>query len=281
MSDSKKQETGIVKTEAGEIVQYGDWTPEQIKEEDKEMSSGGEFWKPQVGRQLVRFLPPLPGWKGPFTIQHQHFINMPGVEHKIIFTCPKQHKNKPCVACARADKLETAGNSKDTKQAKKLRAQRRVGANVIVTPKDPTSKVSIWWFGKRVYGQLKGFREDVENGGNFLDPLKGYDISVTRVGTGKDDTVYTLVLARNQTQLLNMGWITAQTDLRKFIRIPTVEQQKRLLDGEDPRDVWNDGNEPQRPAASSDLDDDLDGTPVKGSGRTAEDDLYDDEVDLD
>jgi hypothetical protein len=268
------------------IAKYGDWTPEQMDKESTEMSSGGDFWKVPVGRTTVRFLPPKLGWPSPFVIQHQHFIDLPGVENSIVFACPRLHEKKKCLACEKADKLETSGNARDSKAARKLRPGKRVMANVVINPKDPMSVVSIWGFGKTVYEMLKAIRQDDENGGNFLDPMKGFNIGVTRVGTGKDDTKYTLMPAREQTKLHNMEWLEIQKDLRPLVRIPTVEQQKRLFDGDDPRDVWGEGDQARR--------DEADGRPkrVKPAGDvidvdpgastpTAEDDLFDDEADLD
>jgi gp32 DNA binding protein like len=265
------------------IVQYGDWTPEQIKEDGKQMDSGGDYWKVPVGTTAVRLLPPKLGWKSPFVIRHQHFIRMPGVEKPIIFCCPREHESKQCVPCARADKLETSGNKRDAGMAKNLRPRKGVLANVVVNPKDETSKVQLWTFGTTVFNQLKSIRENDESGGNFLDPKTGFNIVVKRVGSGKDDTEYTLMPARNQTPLANMAWIDQQRDPRKLIRIPTVEQQERLLAGEDPKDVWGDddgarpdGDQTQRKGKGRVID--ADSTDGK---RTAEDDLFDDEVDLD
>lgn len=277
--------------ESTAIATYGEWTPEQMEKESSEMSSGGDFWKPPVGNTAVRLLPPKIGWPSPFVIQHQHFIQIPGNANKVIFSCSKMHEGKKCLPCAKADALEASGNSRDERAAKGLRPQRRMMCNAIVSPKKVEgNKPVIWVFGKTVYDQLKAIRENEEAGGNFLDPVKGFNIVIQRVGTGKEDTKYTLLPSRNQTPLGNMDWIDVQMDLRKLIRLPTVDQQKRLIDGEDPRDVWGDAKSDRahgsdrRVDDASDLDTgaiDADSTEVKEKKRTAEDDLFDDEVDLD
>jgi len=275
------KEKQLAKTTQAAVVAYGDWSEDQMNKESKEMSSGGDFWKVPVGRTTVRFLPPKIGWPSPFVIQHQHFINMPGVEKAIIFACPKMHESKKCLACEKADKLETSGNSRDAKAAKNLRPSKRVMANVVIDPKNPENSVSIWAFGKRVYDALKAIRTDDENGGNFLDPIGGFNIGVLRVGTGKDDTAYTLTPGREQSKLVNMDWIEIQRDLRQLLRIPTVDQQNRLFDGEDPKDVWGDKEEVGAPATPKRGKKDVIDVDVDDGQRTAEDDLFDDEVDLD
>lgn len=263
------------------IAQYGEWTPEQMEKESAEIGSSGDFWKVPVGRTVVRFLPPKIGWPSPFVIRHSHFIELPGLTNAVSFSCPKAHEGKICLACKKADELETSGNSRDAKMAQRLRPSKRIAANIIVGPNNPDQKVQVWEFGKTVYDQLKAIREDDAGGGNFLDPMKGFNISVKRVGTGKDDTKYTLTPARDITKLANMEWIEVQRDLRRLVRIPTVDQQKRLLDGEDPRDVWNDSkDDDDQPRRSRKRGDD-DAIDVDDDKRTAEDDLFDDEVDLD
>lgn len=280
MAKPKDEETTAIAT-------YGEWTPEQMEKESAEMAGGGDWWKAPVGKTAVRFLPPKIGWPSPFVIQHQHFFNLPGVEKAIIFACPKMHEGKKCLACAKADQLEGSGNSRDAQASKKLRPQKRMMANIVATPKDPNARVSIYAFGKQVYDQLKSIRESEEGGGNFLDPVKGFNIIIQRVGTGKDDTKYTVIPARNATPLLNMEWIDAQSDLRRLVKIPTVEQQKRLFDGEDPRDVWGEGKPGaahggnRRKDDADDIDTDAIDAESTEKKRTAEDDLFDDEVDLD
>ena len=281
-----KETKAMTKQETQAIQEYGDWTPEQIQKETKEIGSGGEFWKAPVGRSTVRFLPPKVGWPSPFVIQHQHFIRLPTQDRPVVFCCPQQHEGKQCLACQKADKMETSGNRKDMDNAKKLRPQKRILANVIVDPAEANQKVSVFTFGKTVYDQLKSIRADDENGGNFLDPVKGFNMVINRVGTGKDDTRYTVIPARGTSQLANMDWLATQRDLRKMIRIPTVDQQQRLIDGEDPRDVWGDGDgQPYDARSKGPKDangkDGKDVIDVDDGKRTAEDDLFDDEVDLD
>lgn len=265
-----------VKQETQALVTYGEWTPEQMEKESTEMSSGNDFWKAPVGTTSVRFLPPKIGWPSPFVIQHQHYIEMPNLDHAIIFCCPLMHDKRTCLACKKADQMESSGNPRDAQVSKKLRPRKRVLANIILGNKESEAKVQIYGFGKSVYDQLKAIRENSEGGGNFLDPHKGFNVLIKRVGTGKDDTEYTLIPARAQTPLLNMGWIDMQTDLRKLVWVPTEDQQVRLFKGEDPKEIRGEAKAERQRAKAE--DDDLDGA---APGRTAEDDLFDEEIDVD
>ncbi len=272
------------------LATYGEWTHEQMEKESSEMSTGGDFWKAPVGNTTVRLLPPKLGWKSPFTIQHQHFVPVPGAANKIIFSCPRMHLQQKCLVCLKADQLEESGNSKDVRMAKELRPNKRMLANAVVNvTKEGGGKLVVWTFGKTVYDQMRAIRESEEGGGNFLDPIKGFNLVVNRVGSGRDDTEYKVIPARNATRLGNMEWIEMQEDLSKLVRIPTVEQQKRLLDGEDPRDVWGDPKVDRAHGSLRKRDDasDIDTSAIdaastdKKKSPTAEDDLFDNDLDLD
>jgi hypothetical protein len=278
---AQQKDKALVKQGSTSLVEYGTWSPEAMEEESKAIDTKSDFWKVPVGKTVARFMPPLLGWKtnkgSPFSVQHQHFIHMPGIEQVIIFNCPKMHENKFCGGCQRADKLETSGAALDMKMAKKLRPQKRVLANVIIDHRT-NPRLVIWAFGKTVYDQLKSIRGDDENGGDFLDPsARGFDIVVERKGTGQFDTEYTLTASRNRSPLKDMEWIGMQKDPSQFVHIPTKDQQERLLAGEDPRDVWGEGREDRGRRAPREDVIDVDAGPAQ---RTAEDDLFDDEVDL-
>ncbi len=264
------------------IVQYGEWSPEQIDKESKELATGGgDYWKTPTGNSIIRFLPPKIGWPSPFVIRHQHFVTMPGIDKPVVFVCPKMHEQKQCLVCDKAKQMEASGNRRDLDAAKKLGPRKGVLSNIIADPKNTEAAVMIWSFGVTVYNFLKQIREDDANGGNFMSPTaKGFNLVINRVGTTKDDTKYTVMPERNNSALVNMDWIEQQTDLRRLVRLPTTEQQKRLLNGEDPRDVWGDGDADEAPRRSRRQDADQPDVP-EGTGRTAEDDMFDDEVDLD
>lgn len=271
------------------IVKYGEWTDEQIEKESKELATNSDFWKPPTGRTAVRFLPPKLGWPSPFVIQHQHFVRLPNSDKPIVFCCPRLHAKQACAACSKADQLEATGNARDAAVAKNLRPQKRVLANILIAPNDPEATPVVYGFGNTVYNSLKAIKEDGENGGNFLDPMKGFNIVIKRVGSTKDDTRYTVMPSRQESALPNMQVIEIQQDLRRMVRLPTPDQQKRLLAGENPKDVWGDGggDEPVRaqaakPSSSSKTKAAPKKAPIDVTAtETAEDDLFDDEVDVD
>lgn len=278
-----KNDQSMVKAPPTAITSYGDWSPEQMEEESREMAGSGVYWKVPDGRSVVRVLPQKAEWgKSPFLIQHQHFITLPGIPHKIVFCCPKQHEAKTCLACSKAAQLESSSNARDRRAADGLKPNKRVMANVVVNPKDARSSVQVWTFGKQVYDQLRAIRENPDAGGNFLDPHRGFNLSVRRTGVDLS-TKYAISAARESTPLANMEWLEIQTDLRRLVRIPSVQQQERLFDGEDPRDVWGSDDDDARPAPSqtrrATRDDVID--TQADERNTAEDDLFDDEVDVD
>jgi hypothetical protein len=66
----------------GEVVQWGGVDLSAAREQAEEVgaSDGGEFLKLAVGKNVVRFLPPVAGAKTCFVIVHEHYIDVPGAK---------------------------------------------------------------------------------------------------------------------------------------------------------------------------------------------------------
>src|SRR5580765_2043241 len=98
MTQQKQNAKALAKQGTSAIVDYGTWSPEAMEDEEKEIATTSDFWKVPVGKTVVRFMPPMLGWKtnkgSPFSIQHQHFLHMPGIDHPVIFNCPRMHEKK-------------------------------------------------------------------------------------------------------------------------------------------------------------------------------------------
>lgn len=162
------------------LVQWEEWTDEDAAEDKKRLDSGKAFFKPKEGRNILRFLPGVEG--KPFRIYYQHFLTFN--DKKISFVCPAKVaeeglKPSACPACAHAEKImQTQG--KDA--AKGWWSRKRVVANVI-DRRAPERGPLRWDMPQSVYSDLLEIKE---NSGNFTDVKDGFDICVTRVGTGLD-----------------------------------------------------------------------------------------------
>lgn len=220
---------------SGNLVKHGDFPVELAEKELADIDRGNaDFMKLVVGRNVVRFLPPKIG-KQAFTKVLEHFVRIPGVQRPAVFVCPSSHAKQRCPACDKAAQLRTSGNPADRDAAYEFSAKMRVYASVI-DRRSPESGPKVVAFGKSIWEQLLKLRKDQDAGGDFTDPLGGFDIIIERAGTGKNDTEYTVNGSRktsplhaNQEQANE--WIEGQADLERFMKLRGYDELKQAMSG--------------------------------------------------
>lgn len=252
-----------------DLVKYGSYDITTAQEEQQELdrSKGAEFMKLEVGRNVVRFLPPAPGVKSPFRVIYQHYLRPPGASGVVVVTCPRMESKKHCPICTEAERYKRSGNPADRDRAYELFPSRRVFTNVI-DRKDPESGPKVLAFGKTVHESLIGIRKDEDAGGDFTSPVDGFDIIIEREGTGVQDTRYKVLPARKQSPLGEMGWISQQHDLERIASVKGPEEIERIMSGEDDgKPAGKGGGGHQSPRSG--------GGGSKAKGRTAQDDVID------
>lgn len=139
----------------------------------------------------------------------------------------------------------------DQDAANGLYARRRTFYRVI--DRADETKVKVLAAGKTVHEQLVALR-DPALGGDYVNPMKGFDVIIERVGTGKNDTKYKVFLARKESPLSLDGdidqmqeWIDDPLNLDQFAKLPTLEEVQRLLAGEEPEEESDDEEEDAAP----------------------------------
>lgn len=221
----------------GELVQWGGVDLSAAREQANEVSQGdgGEFLKLAVGKNVVRFLPPVAPSKTCFVIVHEHYIDVPGAKGPMVSACPRMMAKQPCVVCSRVAELNASGNPADRDAAYRMRAQKRIYSNVIDRRRPEMGPV-ILGYGKSIFDQLMGILEDPDAGGDFTNPTEaGCDVVIERVGQGKDDTKYTVRCSRKNSPLGDMAWIGQQQNiLAKVGQAKATEELQRYLRGDGP-----------------------------------------------
>lgn len=250
------------------LVKFGSYSAEAAEQESKQLGKT-EFLKLEVGRNRVRVLPPAVGKNSPFRIVQQHMVEVPGQQYPMRFQCP----GKGCPACIRSGELSRTGNPKDRDAAYQLSAKPRVFA-VVINRKEPERGPLVWEFGKKIHEQLKALRVNEDAGGDFTDPYKGFDIIIEREGTGKNDTRYLVMAARQSSQLAAdeetmQGWIDGSPDVERFAKPMTLDEVRKLIFGG--ADADDDDLPPQRSAKSA-------GAKTAKRPARADDDVIDAEV---
>lgn len=128
------------------------------------------FWKPLVGKNLVRFVPNILNKDNPFVELYFHY----GIGPKVMLSPISWGEKDPIVEFANS--LSKSKEPEDWALAKKLRPKMRTFAPV-VSRSEEDKGVRWYEFGKSVYQELLALAAD-EDVGDFSDVLEGRDIKV-------------------------------------------------------------------------------------------------------
>lgn len=222
------------------LAKFGDFSIEaaaKAREESERATTGAEFFKSPAGESSVRFLPPMVGKSDPFRVVYQHFIEIPGAKSSISFVCPRMQAKtdnlgpRYCPACAKADELRERGGPVAYDLAGNFLPRRRIFANIIFRG-SPERGVLIFPFGKQIHDQLLALRDNRDAGGNFCHPIDGFDIVISRSGTGMK-TEYKVYPSRKLSKLADdvetmNAWLESMHDLDRYARIPSEDELRQL-----------------------------------------------------
>lgn len=189
------------------IQKYGTLTLEQLDTDSQRVDalSSNKYLKLEVGETVLRFLPSKRPDTSPLRITALHYLkNVPGSQQEtLVFACPKQEFGIPCEVCARSLELGRSSLPQDRALASDFEPRLTIYANVVNRANMAGGPV-IYSFGKQVFVGLKNIRRSQASGGNYTDPsANGFDISIVRTGTGRNDTKYTVTPARHNSPLVD------------------------------------------------------------------------------
>ena len=150
-------------------------------------NSGGNsknlFWKPSVGKQVVRVVPNKYNKKFPFTEMKFYY----GIGSKRVMASPANWGEKdPIMEFAK--QLRQTNDKENWRLAKKLDPKTRIFAPVVVRGEE-SEGVKLWQFGKEVYQEFLNMAADDEIG-DYTDIVGGRDIKLNTVGPESTGTPY-------------------------------------------------------------------------------------------
>ena len=232
----------------GSLVKYGSYSEDAAKEAKKTIDSAGsgDFIKIKEGRTKLRILPPPAGKESPFVEVWKHYVRFG--DELIVMVCPRltDKQGDRCVICDEVKELRASGKPSDRNKGYDMRAQLKAMANV-VDRKNPEKGIQVWELTQGQYDELVAIRTDPDDPCDFTHPLKGYDIHIDRVGTSKEDTKYSVDIARRSSPLAadedgedgydydTMNeWIEDQSDLVSYKSLPSDKDLQSALEGERP-----------------------------------------------
>ena len=154
----------------------------QSKAAPKNTERKNVFWKPSVGKQVVRVVPSAANKSNPFTEMFFYY----GIGNKVMASPTNWGEKDPIAEFAK--QLRQTSDKDNWRLAKKLDAKLRIFAPVIVRGEE-NEGVKLWQFGKELYMEFLNLADN-EDVGDFTDPVAGRDITITTVGPEVTGTAY-------------------------------------------------------------------------------------------
>ena len=246
------------------------------------------FWKPSVGKQVVRVVPNKYNKEFPFTEMKFYY----GIGSKRVMASPSNWGEKdPIMEFAK--QLRQTNDKENWRLAKKLDPKTRIFAPIVVRGEE-SEGVKLWQFGKEVYQDFLNMAADDEIG-DYTDIVGGRDIKLNTVGPESTGTPYnktsvgpslkTSPLADDQAVVEKL--LNEQADPMKVFKALSYDEMKEALqEWLAPEGEEEEGAIISEPAVAFDSDEkksnyslDTTSSNVKKSKADQFEDLFNDEKD--
>jgi len=146
----------------------------QKKEKKEKVDTKKYFWRPPVGKAVVRIVPSKENLKYPFKEVYFHY----GIRKFPMYALTNFGESDPIVEFTKD--LLKSGTKEDWKLSKKLEPKMRVFVPVIVRGEEDKG-VRLWEFGKEIYNALLSLADD-EDIGDYTSITDGRDLTVETIG---------------------------------------------------------------------------------------------------
>lgn len=187
------------------------------------------FWKPSVGKQVIRIVPSKFNKQNPFREVMFHY----GIGNKTMISLTNFGEKDPIVEFA--SQLRKTSDKENWALAKKISPKMRVFVPVIVRGEEEKG-VRLWEFGKEMYLELLSIAED-EDIADYTDVMDGRDMTIDTVGPEVTGTKYnkssvrikpkTSALSEDNEQIKK--WISEQPDVLQHYKKYEFEEMKNIL----------------------------------------------------
>jgi hypothetical protein len=201
----------------------------KIREQMRKLKSRrGGIWKPEIGKNTIRILPPWSSEGLWYKESLTHYVKAEGKTRAI--NCPGI-EGEACYICETRDDLRRSPRRSDQKQAESLRPELQYIVNM-VDMENPDDGVQMGKLSTGVVNELLTYFMDNE-WGDFTDPRRGYNVIVVRIGAGLQ-TQYSVKLSRKATRVKKTSWLNSLLDLdEKFVPASYSETQAIFGEGDE------------------------------------------------
>jgi hypothetical protein len=187
------------------------------------------FWKPAVGKTLIRIVPSKFDKSNPFKEVYFHY----GVANRSMIALTNFGEKDPIVEFA--SQLRKSSEKENWQLAKKIEPKMRVFAPVIIRGEEEKG-VRLWEFGKETYLELLSMVAD-EDIGDFSDIYEGRDLTIETVGPEVTGTKYNKSTVRPRTKITPLSdnsaqakmWMSEQPEILTLYKKYEYDEMKGIL----------------------------------------------------
>jgi hypothetical protein len=187
------------------------------------------FWKPTVGKTLIRVVPSKFDKSNPFKEVYFHY----GVANRSMIALTNFGEKDPIVEFA--SQLRKSSEKENWQLAKKIEPKMRVFAPVIIRGEEEKG-VRLWEFGKETYLELLSMVAD-EDIGDFSDIYEGRDLTIETVGPEVTGTKYNKSTVRPRTKITPLSdnstqakmWMSEQPEILTLYKKYEYDEMKGIL----------------------------------------------------
>lgn len=198
------------------------------KKELKERSQGGNIIYQKEGTMRVRLLPT--GEDNDFVMEVIQFYL--GGEIKGVYS--PATNGQPCAIMEKYEELKESDDPEDKELAKKFSPRKKFLAPVLVYSDTKGKKIDEEKSGKLIQLSNNQYQEiidhylDVDEWGDMTDPKNGYDIKLSRSGTGLTDTEYSMSPCKNTA--IPKAW-AKEVNLEEMVQaaLPSYEETMEAI----------------------------------------------------
>lgn len=187
------------------------------------------FWKPSVGKQIIRVVPSKFDKSNPFKEVFFHY----GVANRSMVALNNWGEKDPIVEFA--SQLRKSTDKENWSLAKKIEPKMRVFVPVVVRGEEEKG-VRLWEFGKETYQELLSMVAD-EDIGDFSDIYEGRDLTIETVGPDVTGTKYNKSSVRPRTKITPLSdnattvkmWLNEQPEILTLYKKYDYDEMKGIL----------------------------------------------------
>ena len=189
------------------------------------------FWKPAVGKQIIRVVPSKFDKSNPFKEVLVHY----GIGNRTMISLVNFGEKDPIVEFAK--QLAQSGDKENWMMSKKLEPKMRVFTPVVVRGEEEKG-VRLWEFGKQIYSELLSLADDPDVG-DYTDVIQGRDLTIETTGPETNGTGYNQTKVRVRTKITPLSedakdvqkWLAEQPDAHSIFKKYSYEEMKDALLG--------------------------------------------------